>query len=458
MSAERELRAFLGEHDVRTVIAAGVDTNGILRGKRLPVERFLDSLGHGVLLCDVFWVMDVAEAELVERPAGHRGYFPTKAQGYPDIVLRPDPATIRPVPWHDRTAIVLGTFAGADGRELPIDPRATLGRVVDRARSLGLEPMLGFELEFYLLAETPHSLAERGFVEPKPLNARPYTYGVYGGSRNEPVLGRMRDLLTRHGIPLEAANPETGPGQFEVNIRYGPALAAADQAALFKNGVKEIAAQEGLLATFMAKPSQAWAGSSCHVHVSLWNGEQNVFWDEANGSSPSTRMGQFMGGVLETMPELTAFVAPTTNAYKRFHPYSWAGSTATWGVDNRSTGLRAVLEGPRGTRVEHRQGGADANPYLVAAVALAGGLYGIEQELEPPPETAADAYLLGPDEAPLLPRSLEQAVALLEESSRARALLGEDLVDYYAVYRRAEVSAAQAAVTDWELRRYLEML
>jgi glutamine synthetase len=317
--------------------------------------------------------------------------------------------------------------------------------------------MLGFELEFYLLAETPESLEERGFAEPTPWNVRPYTYGVYGGSRSEPVLRPMRELLAGHGIPIEAANPETGPGQFEVNIRYGPALEAADQTALFKNAVREIAAREGLLATFMAKPSTAWAGSSCHLHVSLRDGERNVFWDESGGGQ-SELMARFTAGVLATMPELTAFVAPTINAYKRFTAYSWAGTTATWGVDNRSTGVRIVLEGPGGTRLEHRQAGADANPYLVAAAVLAGGLHGIEEGLEPPPETAADAYVLGPDEAPALPRSLEQAVELLAGSGRARALLGDDLVDYYSAYRRAEVEAAQAAVTDWERRRYLEMI
>ncbi len=451
------LEGWLSDRGVETVVAAGADQHGVLRGKRLATEQFLRLAGHGIPLCDVFWVMDLLEEQLVERPPGHAGYFPSKAQGYPDILLRPDPATVRAVPWHERTALVIGSFCGPDGAELPIDPRAVLRRVVERARAAGWEPLAGIELEFYVLRETPRSLAEKRFTGLEALNPRPYTYGVVGAAQNEPLLGELRRHLAAHGVPVEAAVPETGPGQFEVNIRYCPALEAADEAVRFKAAVKEIAQQHGLLATFMAKPAQAWAGSSGHLHLSLREAGRNAFWD-GEVAAPSPLMRQFAAGILETMSELTAFAAPTVNSYRRFQPYSWAGTTATWGVDNRSTGLRAIVEGPHGTRIEHRQGGGDANPYLLVAAALAGGLYGIERGLELPPETAADAYTLPAEAAPPLPRTLEEALAALERSERARELLGADLVEYWLAVKRAELEAARAAVTDWEVRRYLEAL
>jgi glutamine synthetase len=454
---EEELGRWLAERDVETVITAGVDTHGILRGKRLPVDRLAAALHHGVALSDVLWVLDPPEEALVERPADHDGYFPTTANGYPDVFLRPEPATARPVPWHERTALLLGTFALPDGAPVAIDPRIALARVVERARALGFEPLVGIELEFYLLRETPASLAEKAYTRLEPLEPRPFTYTVYGGSRNEPVLGRIRRLLLEHGVPVEAANPETGPGQWEVNLRYAPALRAADDAVLLKNAVKEIAAQEGLLATFMAKPVADWAGNSCHLHLSLARDGGNAFWDAA-AAGPSDVLRSFLAGVLDTMHELTPFFAPTPNAYSRFQPYSWAGTTATWAVDNRSTGLRLVLEGDEGTRLEQRQGGGDANPYLAVAAALAGGLHGLEHRLEPPPPTEADAYVLPAAEAPPLPRTLDAALDLLAASSRARELLGPDLVDHYVACKRAEAEAARLAVTDWDRRRYLELL
>lgn len=464
MSIEQEERsrldvgAWLEEHRIETVIVAGSDTNGVLRGKRMGVDHFRRALDHGMPLCDVFWVMDIVEEALVERPPTHRGYFPTKAQGYPDILAKPELETIRLVPWHDRTALVLATFCSQAGEELPVDPRAVLRRVVERARSLGYEPMLGIELEFYVLRESAATLAEKRYTDLAPLNPHAYTYGIFGGSLNEPLLARLREQLTLHGIPLEGGNPETGPGQIEMNLRYAPALEAADNTLRYKNAVKEIVAQEGYLATFMAKPVAAWAGNSCHMHFSLQRDGENAFWDGDAPDGASSTMRSFLAGQLATMPELTALVAPTVNSYKRYTPYSWAATTCTWGVDNRSTAIRAVLEGPHGTRVEHRQAGGDANPFLAAAAALAGGLHGIEAGLEPPAVTAADAYALGPDEAPPLPRTFGEALALLQRSERARELLGQEFVDYYVVYKRAELDAANAAVTDWEVRRYLEML
>ncbi len=449
----------LRDRGVQTVIIGGADTHGIMRGKRVPIERLAHVLEHGMAICDVFWVAHIDESSLVPRPADHTGYFPTERNGYPDITAAPDLATLRLVPWHEATALVLCDFHRPEGGPIPISPRTVLRRVVERARAMGFEPMCGIELEFYVLRETPGSVLTRRPVELEPLQERPSTYGVTMGSRQEPVARLIRESALACELPIEACNPETGPGQFEITLRYGPALKAADDAFLFKTAVKELAAQEGLMATFMAKPRSDWAGSSCHVHVSLaGEGGVNTFFDADAEHGISSIMRRFVGGSLATMGELSAIMAPTINSYRRFTPYSWAATTATWGLDNRSTGLRAVYEGEGATRIEHRQAGGDVNPYLAAAAALAGGLHGIEHGIDAPELSDCDVYALARDEVPELPRSLPDATRLLAGSAIAREWLGEDFVGHYVEMKRAECEAQMTAVTDWEIARYLEAL
>ncbi len=449
----------LGDRGIDTVILGGADTHGIMRGKRVPSARFGQLLEHGMPMCDVFWVIHIDESDLVPRPPGHSGYFPTERNGYPDIAAVPDLATLREVPWHENTALVLCDFHHPHGGPIPISPRTVLRRVVERAREMGFEPMCGLELEFYVLRESPGSVQTRRPVELEPLQERPSTYGVTMGSRQEPLARLIRDSALAYGLPIEACNPETGPGQFEITLRYGPALKAADDAFLFKAAVKELVAQQDLMATFMAKPRSDWAGSSCHVHVSL-AGEsgENAFFDADAEHGISSLMRKFVAGSLATMGELTAIMAPTINSYRRFTPYSWAATTATWGLDNRTTGLRAVCEGETATRIEHRQPGGDVNPYLAAAVALAGGLHRLAGGTEPPEPTDADAYALAPGEVPELPRSLPEATRRLEASDMARDWLGEDFVNHFVEMKKAECEAEMTAVTDWEIARYLEAL
>lgn len=452
--------ADLRDQGVRTVIVCGIDTHGIMRGKRIPIDQFARVLDEGMALCDVFWVMHVDESDLVARPAGHQGYFPTERNGYPDILAIPDVSTLRIVPWHDDTALVIADWHRAHHQgPIPLDPRAVLHRVISRAREMGFEPFSALELEFYLLRETPASVRHRHSSDLVPLDDQPSTYGVVLGSRQEPIARVIRESMLAFGIPIEACNPETGPGQFEINLRYGPSLKAADDAFLFKSGVKELAAQHGLLATFMAKPNAAWAGNSCHLHLSLTRGDgAPAFFDATQPHGISRTMRSFAAGVLDAMPAFTALMAPNLNSYRRYRPYSWAGTTATWGIDNRSTGLRVICEGPSGTRLEQRQAGGDANPYLATAAVLAAGLSGIERGLEPPPLTDADVYALRPGEVPGLPSSLESAVEALAASDLARAWLGQEFVDHYVVMKRAEVAAQAASVTDWEIARYLDAL
>jgi glutamine synthetase len=451
--------ADLREQGIETVILGGSDTHGIMRGKRVPIDQLGRVLEHGLPVCDVFWVMHVDESQLVKRPDGHKGYFPTERNGYPDIYAIPNVGTVRVVPWHHRTALMVCDWAEHGGHSVPISPRTVLDRVVARARAMGFEPYCGIELEFYLLRETAHSLQSRHAADLVSLQPRPSTYGISMGSQQEPIGRIVREHMLAFGLPIEACNPETGPGQFEMTLRYAPALTAADDAFLFKTAVKEIAVQEELIATFMAKPHPSWAGNSCHIHLSLRDEDgRPVFHDAGAPGGVSRTMRRFVGGMLDTMGELSAVMAPTPNSYRRFVPYSWAATTATWGVDNRSVGVRAICEGEHGTRVEHRQAGGDVNPYLAAAAALAGGLHGIENGIEPPEPVDADVYASAFTGAAKLPVTLDDATERLAGGDMARRWLGEDFVNYYVQMKRAEVKAQSRAVTDWEIARYLEAL
>lgn len=452
----QELVARLRQQGVRTLIMGGSDTHGVFRGKRIPIDQVAGVLAHGMPLCDVFWVLHVDESALVPRPDGHRGYFPTEAAGYPDIVGVPDLSTARIVPWQADAALMLADWhLPHGGGPVPIAPREVLRRVIARAGEMGFTPMSALELEFYLLREPVGAVHAKRSADLVPLWDQPSTYGVVLGAHHEAIASRIRESMLAYGLPVEACNPETGPGQFEINLRYGPSLVAADQAFLFKSAVKEVAAQEGLLATFMAKPNHEWAGNSAHLHLSLRDAEgRGVFHDPATGVSATMR--HFIGGMLAAMRELSAIMAPTINSYRRYSAYSWAGTTATWGVDNRSTGVRALIEGESGTRVEHRQAGADANPYLATAAALAAGLRGIELGIEPPDALDQDVYAMPPGSAPLLPRSLGEALDELEAGTVAREWLGDDFVGHFLAMKRAEVESARTAVTDWEVARYLE--
>ena len=433
----------LRQRGVETVILAGADSHGIMRGKRVPIAELDRAVEHGVALCDAVWALPVDEREPVQPPPQHAGYFPRP--GYSDMRAVPDLETARIVPWHDRTALLLCDFVDDDGGAIPLSPRAVLRSVVERARAMGIEPIVGVELEFYVLRETAQSVLGKRPSELVAVDERPSAYGIVAASRNEPFAAAVRETLLRYGLAVEACNPESGPGQFEINLRAAPALQAADEAFLLKSAVKEVAARQALLATFMAKPRSDWPGSSCHLHLSL-----------REGTSQALR--HFIGGLLEGMAELTAILAPTPNSYRRFVPYSWAGTTATWGVDNRSAGLRAIRGGDGTMRVEHRQAGADANPYLAVSAALAAGLDGLRRECEPPPPVDGDVYALSDGAARPLPATLGEATDLLERSAIARDWLGDDVVEHCVAMRRAELAAQAAAVTDWETARYLEAL
>jgi glutamine synthetase len=435
-----ELRA----HGVQSVIVAAADTHGALLGKRIPLDALGDAVRDGMALCGVIWVLDGSGTEIVKRPAGYDGYFPSPDDGFGDVIVRVDPDTVRTVPWRSGVAIALADHFAVSEERLPISPRTILRSLVDRITGHGFEPVMALELEFYLLRGDVAQARTAQDLEPIARGSRLFRVTPSPGG----IVERMFDELDAYDIGVEACNPESGPGQYEINLRHGPALDAADRAALLRTAVKELAERDGVVATFMAKPHPDWPGSSCHLHLSLARASANAF---ADGNGMSATMRHAAAGILATMPDLTALYAPTINAYRRMRPYSYTGTTAAWGIDNRTAAVRAICGGAR-ARLEVRQGGADANPYLVAAAVLAGALTGIEEELEPPAPVEGDAYAQGGVE---LPSSLDAALKALDRSDVARRCFGSAFVDHFVALKRADVLAAARSVTDWEIGRYL---
>jgi glutamine synthetase len=317
---------------------------------------------------------------------------------------------------------------------------------------------MAIELEVRYFREDQESLRAKDYAGLRPLSPGLNCYSIHHASIDEDVVGEVRRLLLEYGIPVEGYNREHGAGMYEINLRHGDALTAADQAMLYKSASKEIAARRGVIPTFMAKYSDQVDGCSGHIHQSVWDteGERNLFWDKEGRHHTSKLMGHYIAGLLATLPELMLMYAPNVNSYKRFVEGTWAPTTATWGFENRTTALRVISTNAGACRLEQRVPGADVNPYLGFAACLAGGLYGIEQKLEPPPMTEGDAY--GIKGVPRLPSTLSQAVEAFSGSALARQFFGEGFVEHYAAMRRWEVDRYNRAVTDWERRRYFEMV
>ena len=439
---------------VQTLIVGTADTNGSWIGKRIAVRDLpviLDT--PGVAFAEGVFTLTRDGSSCVQPPEDQRTYFPRSDNGYPDIFLRPDLTTARLLPWSTGAAALNGSFILPDGAPLPIAPRNILAKQAERARAIGLEVRIGFEFEFYLLKGSLADLEASGYAL-VPIFPRPYAYMVSRATADLIILQCIRDALEGAGIAVGAINPETGPGQYEINTGFSSASQAGDEAFLYKNAIKEIAATQGLLATFMAKPQTNWPGSSCHLHQSLWsvaNGEP-LTW--SRGKPLSDIANCYVAGLLASMTELAALFAPTVNSYKRLVPYSLAPTTATWGLDNRSTGLRVVGVAPNHRRIEHRLPGADVNPYLAIAACLAGGLYGIENKLQPVEPYLGDAY--ADRQLAALPATLNEALAIFETSELARSAFGNDFVEHFVRMKRWEAEQDHIHVSDWEIRHYVE--
>jgi glutamine synthetase len=437
-----DLRGAAGDRSIDTVVAAFTDMQGRLLGKRLHVEFFLDQVdeGHPVEGCNYLLAL---EMEMDPVP----GYtIASWERGYGDFELIPDLSTLRRIPWHEATALVLCDVAWQDGTPVAPSPRQVLKRQVERAADLGYEAMFGSELEFFLFRETYAQAHEQHYRALTPSVPYILDYHVLAASYDEPFLRRIRNDMHAAGLRVESSKGEAWPGQHEINFRYADAVTAADNHAVYKNGAKELAFQNGCSITFMAKPDHTSIGSSCHIHSSLWRDGENAFAGETDVFQ------QFLAGQIACARELAIFFAPAINSYKRYAAGSWAPTTLAWGHDNRTCGFRIVGHGS-GTRVETRIPGADTNPYLAFSALLAAGLHGIEKELELPPPFEGNAY---ESDVERFPSTLREALAALEEGTTARAALGDDVVDHYLNYARTEQRLFDEVVTCYERERMFE--
>jgi len=446
MDSETIRRRFEENH-IRRVKLGAFDTDATLRGKYISLEKFWSAAESGLGFCDVIFGWDIGD--VLYDNAKYTGWH----TGYPDALCRIDVDSMRLVPWEPGTAFFLLDFYAPDRSPLGIAPRQVFRRVLDRAAERGYHAHFAAEYEFFIFRETAASLREKHFSALTPLSPGMFGYSVLRASANADLVLDIMEALAGFDVPLEGFHTETGPGVYEAAITVETGLTAADRAALFKTAVKEICARHNVTSTFMAKWNSALPGCSGHIHQSLSpvDGPDNLFYGER--TMPDA-MRHYIAGLVENMRELTAIFCPTINSYKRTVPGAWAPVNATWGMDNRTTAVRAIPGGKKSSRVELRVTGADINPYLAMAASLAAGLDGIERKLQLPPPTV-NAYA-GAGEAPPLPRTLAEATALFRQSRVAREWLGEDFVDHFAITREWEVRQHDIAVSDWELARYFE--
>jgi glutamine synthetase len=448
-----DIERLIGEHGIETVKIGTPDMDGVYRGKRVSAKQFIEGCdGPGFAQCDVIFGWDIAE----EVITGANLALGTADTGFADILLRPDLATFRIVPWEPATAAVVCDAFDEHGSPCPVSPRAVLRRVLDRAAKLGYTAMMSAEYEFRIFREDQESLREKRFTDLRPLNPGLNCYSISHASIDEAPVGAVRRHMDAYGIEIEGYGREHGEGMYEMNLRFCEALEAADRAMLFKSGSKEILAQFGAVPTFMAKYSEDVDGCSGHIHQSLWLDGANAFHDGADAHGMSPAMTQYVAGALSTLPELLALYAPNINSYRRYVTGSWAPTAATWGVENRTSSLRAIGGSPSAARIENRTPGADVNAYLGFAACLAGGLSGIERGLTPPAPMQNNVYAA--DGLLPLPRTLDQAIELLDASAVAREYLGDAFIDHYVAMRRWEIEKHRRAVTEWERRRYFEQV
>jgi len=462
MTPHEILEAFR-EKGIKKVKVGGFDIDGLLRGKYVSLDKFESALKGGFGFCDVIFGWDMHD--VLYDNVKVTGWD----SGYPDTHATVDLDTFRVLPNEPDTAAFLLDFVTKEGDAHPACPRGLLKKVIRDAAAIGYTATFAAELEFFVFKETPESVREKGYKKLTPLSPGMFGYSWLRTAENKAFCEALWNETAAFDIPIEGLHTETGPGVYEVALRYDSALRMADKAALFKTQAKEIAYRQGLMPTFMAKWNAQLPGSSGHLHQSLWSTERpnaggsapaseravNVFYEAGAEGELSATAKHYLAGQIALMPELTALYAPTVNAYKRYVPGVWAPLTATWGLENRTCAIRAIAGGASGTRLEYRQTAADMNPYIAIATCLAAGIHGIREKRVAPPASRGDAS--GTKNPSLvLPRSLRDATARLEASATARALFGEAFVDHYVRTREWEIRQYERAVTDWELERYFE--
>ncbi|OKI63498.1 glutamine synthetase family protein [Streptomyces sp. MJM1172] len=446
--APEELRALVASGEIDTVVLAFPDMQGRLQGKRFAAQFFLDEvLAHGTEGCNYLLAVDT-DMNTVD------GYeMSSWDRGYGDFAMHPDLATLRRVPWNPGSAFLMADLAWNDGTPVVAAPRQILRRQLDRLAEQGYTAMVGTELEFMVFQDTYEQAWNSNYRGLTPANQYNIDYSVLGTGRVEPLLRRIRNEMQAAGLTVESAKGECNLGQHEIAFRYDEALTTCDQHAVYKTGAKEIASQEGVSLTFMAKFDER-EGNSCHIHLSLGDADgHNAMAGDGPGGMSSV-MRHFLAGQLAALRDFSLLYAPNINSYKRFRPGSFAPTAVAWGVDNRTCALRVVGHG-RSMRFENRLPGGDVNPYLAVAGLVAAGLYGIEHRLELPDACAGNAYTA---DFAHVPTTLREAAELWENSEIAKAAFGPEVVAHYKNMARVELDAYDSAVTDWELRRSFERL
>jgi len=440
------LRSEVEAGRIDTVLLAMTDMQGRLQGKRLTASHFLDEVvEHDAEGCNYLLAVDV-EMNTVE------GYAMSSwERGYGDFVFKPDMATLRRVPWQEGTALVTCDLLWEDGSPVVASPRQVLKRQLGRLSERGLEAFVGTELEFIVFMDTYEEAWRKGYRGLEPANYYNVDYSLLGTARIEPLLRRIRNSMAGAGLAVEDAKGECNLGQHEINFRFDRALATADGHAIYKNGAKEIAAQENHAISFMPKFDER-EGNSCHIHLSLRSEDGNSVFSDGHGFSDTFQ--HFLAGQVACLRDFMLFFAPNVNSYKRYAKGSFAPTAVAWGKDNRTCSLRVVGHGGS-LRVENRIPGGDVNPYLAISAMIAAGLYGIENELPLEDEFAGNAY---ETDKPHVPTNLREAHDLLAASEAARSAFGDEVVEHYLNMARVEIEAFEAAVTDWERYRNFERL
>lgn len=449
--------SYVKNYPAGKVKLAVTDIDGILRGKVMHRDKFFSVLDKGFGFCDVVfgWDSDDAAYDNTTYTGWH--------SGYPDTNAKIDVSTFRKVPWDNDIPFFLADFVSEDGKPSHVCPRNLLKKIREQSIKAGFHPVFSQEFEWFNFAETPDSWANKRFINPQPLTPGMFGYSILRSSLKNEFFNALFDSLTKFDVPIEGIHTETGPGVYEAAILYADILEAADRATLFKTGVKEIAQRQktesgsGIMASFMAKWDENLPGCSGHVHQSLWDTKKNLFYDAKDKLHMSELMKSYVAGQLHCLPHILPLFAPTVNSYKRLVEGAWAPTTITWGMDNRTTALRILTGGEKSARLETRVVGSDVNPYLALAGCLASGLYGVKKKMKlSQPQTAGNGYR--DEKYGKLPCNLWEATQAMKNSVLAKELLGEKFVEHFTQTREWEWRQFSKAVTDWELKRYFEII
>ena len=450
---KQQIVSYLKEKGTDKIKFAFADIDGVLRGKLIHHKKFSDGLQTGYGFCDVVFGWDSSDKcdENIKLTGWHTGY--------PDQPCRIDLSTFRPVPWQDDIPFFLADFSKADGNDLVACPRSLLKRIAKECEAMDFHPEFAQEFEWFNFRETPQSLRDKSFTNLETLTPGMFGYSILRTSENDDFYFDLFDLLMRFDIPLEGLHTETGPGVYEAAILHDHVIEAADRAVLLKTAIKEIAYKHGIIATFMAKWNENLPGCGGHVHQSLWNKDksENLFYNAEDTNKMSELHKQYLAGQLHCLPHILPMYAPTINSYKRLVEGAWAPTTITWAVENRTTAFRVINSAPAYTRLETRIPGADANPYLAMAAALASGLHGIKNKLTLNTDpTSGNGYL--DDKNGKISANLFDAATIMKDSKIAKELFGDGFVEHFTQTRFWECKQFAKSVTDWELKRYFEII